>query len=76
MGPGTRASCKMRNFPCKGSFFSPPAEGEARCAVGSDGEVVTWAVPGATGQCQVPLGFPTLKPHSSGLLPGACAVVE
>lgn len=28
------------------------------------------------GQCQVPLGFPTLKPDSSGLLPGACAVVE
>lgn len=30
----------------------------------------------ALGQCQVPLGFPTLKADSSGLLPGACAVVE
>lgn len=28
------------------------------------------------GQCQVPLGFPTLKPDSFGLLPGACAGVE
>lgn len=56
----------MRNFLCKGSFFSPPplAAGEAR-----DGEVATWAVPGAT------LNL-TLKPDSSGLLPGAWAVVE
>ena len=65
MGPkGTAAMCpwansgnrgldptqlQMRNFPCKGSFFPPPAPEEARSGLDQEGEVATWSVPGATG---------------------------
>lgn len=62
----------MRNFPCKGSFFLLLLP-RGRLAVARLG---VGRLP--LGQCQVPLGFLTLKPDSSGLLllPGACAVVE
>lgn len=56
----------MRNFLCKGSFFSLlPLREEVR-----DGEVAT------LGSARCHLGFPTLKSDSSGLLPGVWAVVK